>query len=183
VRGCAELTSADSVIDYDSGYRGFWSGIRRQSPFSLVNNVLSDLKDGGHTAVCVTQQGRELRKCMLPPDPDPILSEPRSRAPGPAGARGASGAVRSGVRRTGRAGVSERVRGCGAGATRRGKRMSKAADQARRLAAGVAAANAAREPVAAPRRHDATPLGESPVTERPAAGASAARSLAQRGGG
>jgi pyrroloquinoline-quinone synthase len=28
----------------DSGYRGFWTGIRRQSRFFLVNGVLSDLK-------------------------------------------------------------------------------------------------------------------------------------------
>jgi hypothetical protein len=39
-----------------SGYRGFWSGIRRQSLFSQVNGVLFGLKDEGHTAVCVTQQ-------------------------------------------------------------------------------------------------------------------------------
>jgi hypothetical protein len=45
--------------------------------------------------------------------------------------------------------------------------MSKASDQARRLTAGVAAASAARELSPAPRRHDATPLGESPVTDRP----------------
>jgi hypothetical protein len=28
----------------ESGYIGFWTGIRRQSPFFLVNGVLSDLK-------------------------------------------------------------------------------------------------------------------------------------------
>jgi hypothetical protein len=59
-----------------SGRRGFWSGIRRQSLFSLVNGVLSELKDDGRKAIYVTQQGRELRKRMLPPDPGPILSAP-----------------------------------------------------------------------------------------------------------
>jgi hypothetical protein len=63
-----------------SGRRGFWSGIRRQSLFSLVNGVLSELKDDGRKAIYVTQQGRELRKRMLPPDPGPILSAPGSAA-------------------------------------------------------------------------------------------------------
>jgi chromosome segregation ATPase len=31
----------------------------------------------GASAICVTQQGRELRKRTLPPDPGPILSAPR----------------------------------------------------------------------------------------------------------
>jgi len=44
--------------------------------------------------------------------------------------------------------------------------MSKASDQARRLAAGVAAANSTRELSPAPRRHDAIPLGESAGTAR-----------------
>jgi hypothetical protein len=56
--------------------RGFWSRIRRQSLFSLVNGVLSELKDDGRKAIYLTQQGRELRKRMLPPDPGPILSAP-----------------------------------------------------------------------------------------------------------
>jgi hypothetical protein len=30
----------------------------------------------GASAICVAQQGRELRKRTLPPDPDPILSAP-----------------------------------------------------------------------------------------------------------
>jgi hypothetical protein len=30
----------------------------------------------GASAICVTQQGRELRKRTLPPDPGPILSAP-----------------------------------------------------------------------------------------------------------
>jgi hypothetical protein len=45
--------------------------------------------------------------------------------------------------------------------------MSKASDQSRRLAAGAAASSSAREPSPAPRRHDATPLGESLVVDRP----------------
>jgi hypothetical protein len=43
----------------------------------LVNGVLSGLKHGGRFGyICVTQQGRELRKRTLPPDPGPILSAP-----------------------------------------------------------------------------------------------------------
>jgi hypothetical protein len=59
------------------GVQRVWNGIRRQNQFSLVNGVLSELKDDGRKAIYVTQQGRELRKRMLPPDPGPILSEPR----------------------------------------------------------------------------------------------------------
>jgi hypothetical protein len=34
----------------------------------------------GASAICVTQQGRELRKRTLPPDPGPIPSAPRTCA-------------------------------------------------------------------------------------------------------
>lgn len=34
------------------------------------------MKHEGRTATCVTQQGHDLRKRMLPPDPGPILSAP-----------------------------------------------------------------------------------------------------------
>jgi hypothetical protein len=36
----------------------------------------------GASAICVAQQGRELRKRTLPPDPDPILSAPLDLAGG-----------------------------------------------------------------------------------------------------
>jgi hypothetical protein len=90
-----------------------------------------------------------------------------SGAPGPVVARAASGALCAGVRRTDRAGVTDGVWRRGFRAAERGGAMSKASDQARRLEAGVAAASAARELVSAPRRRDATPLGENPATERP----------------
>jgi hypothetical protein len=66
-------------VSQASGHRGFRSGIRRQNLFSLVNGVLSELKDDGRKAIYVTQQGRELCKRMLSPDPDPILYAPRGR--------------------------------------------------------------------------------------------------------
>jgi hypothetical protein len=37
----------DAFGRFESGYRGFWTGIRRQSLFLLVNGMLSDLKHGG----------------------------------------------------------------------------------------------------------------------------------------
>jgi len=42
----------------------------------LVSGVLSDLKHGGRFGYMHNQQGRELRKRTLPPDPGPILSAP-----------------------------------------------------------------------------------------------------------
>jgi hypothetical protein len=50
------LISASMSVRRNSGYRGFWTGIRRQSLLSQVNGVLSGLKAEGRIAVCVTQQ-------------------------------------------------------------------------------------------------------------------------------
>jgi hypothetical protein len=44
--GISPLIWRRLLIPADTGYREFWTGLRRQSLFSLVNGVLSDLKHG-----------------------------------------------------------------------------------------------------------------------------------------
>jgi len=77
--GCAVFGGVDG-LGGGRRYRGFWAEIRHHSQFLLVKGVLSGLKHDGHTAICVTKEGRGLRKCILPPDLGPILSAPRRAA-------------------------------------------------------------------------------------------------------
>ena len=53
------------------GVQRAWTGIQRQSLFVLVNGACVRLEACGRTATCETQQGLDLRKRMLPPDPGP----------------------------------------------------------------------------------------------------------------
>jgi len=64
------------AVRWYRGTESFGPGSGARACFSWSMGCCPDVKHEGRTATCVTQQGRDLRKRMLTPDPGPKLSVP-----------------------------------------------------------------------------------------------------------